>query len=160
PDQFHRAFPRAKELFALKHKLDPHYRFRNVLWNNYYAPMLEESAMNGSMPTGSEFRAVFDDVTWSDKFYRFLQNIFHLYPEDRFHALIKDSSARLATDKEIYNDVQAHLPKIKPLLAPLTHALPALKKQKREMARQTLELLGNRKSIDGYVEIGSTGRYV
>src|SRR5262249_29869802 len=42
----------------------------------------------------------------------------------------------------------------------LTHALPALKKQKREMARQTLELMGDRRAIDGYVEIGSTGRYI
>ena len=160
PEQFHRAFPRAKELFALKRKLDPQFRFRNVLWNTYYAPTLEESAMSGPAQSGSEFCRVFNDVTWSDKFYRFLQNIFHLYPEDKFHALIKDASARLTDDKDIYNDVQTKLPKIKPFLAALTHALPALKKQKREMARQTLELLGKRDSIDGYVEIGSTGRYV
>jgi FAD/FMN-containing dehydrogenase/uncharacterized membrane protein YhaH (DUF805 family)/SAM-dependent methyltransferase len=160
PDQFHRAFPRAQELFALKRKLDPRFRFRNALWNTYYTPMIEESAMSSPAQRGSEFRAVFNDVTWSDKFYRFLQNIFHLYPEDRFHALIKNASARFSSDQDIYNDVQAGLPKIKPFLGALTHALPALKKQKREMARQTLELLGNRRAIDGYVEIGSTGRYV
>jgi len=160
PSQFHRAFPRAKELFALKRKLDPQFRFRNVLWNTYYGPMLEENAMNLAAQGESEFRQVFNDVTWSDKFYRFLQNIFHLYPEDRFHALIKDAATRLTSDKEIYNEVQAGLPKIKPFLAPLSHALPALKKQKREMARQTLELLGDRQAIDGYVEIGSTGRYI
>ena len=28
-----------------------------------------------------------------------------------------------------------------------------------EMARQTLQLLGERRRIDGYVEIGTTGRY-
>jgi SAM-dependent methyltransferase len=42
----------------------------------------------------------------------------------------------------------------------LTHALPALKKQKREMARQTLQLLGSRRNFDGYLEIGSIGRYL
>jgi SAM-dependent methyltransferase len=63
-------------------------------------------------------------------------------------------------DKDIYQQVQAGLPKIKPFLAELTHALPALKKQKREMARQTMSLLNGRRSFDGYLEIGSTGRYI
>jgi len=38
PEQFQRAYPKAKEYFALKSKLDPHYRFRNKLWDKYYAP--------------------------------------------------------------------------------------------------------------------------
>jgi len=38
--------------------------------------------------------------------------------------------------------------------------LPALKKQKKEMSRQVLQLLGNKKQINGYLEIGSTGRYI
>lgn len=108
---------------------------------------------------GSEFREIYGDSAWSDKFFLFLQNIFHLYPEDKFHALIKAASSKQTSDKEIYNTVQAGLPKIKPFLAAITHSLPALKKQKREMTRQTLELLGNRREINGYVEIGSTGRY-
>lgn len=39
--QFHAAYPRAAELFALKRRLDPTFRFRNVLWDKYYAPTLE-----------------------------------------------------------------------------------------------------------------------
>ncbi|HEX5065530.1 MAG TPA: FAD-binding oxidoreductase [Myxococcota bacterium] len=35
-EQFHRAYPRAGEYFALKRNLDPDYRFRNQLWNRYY----------------------------------------------------------------------------------------------------------------------------
>lgn len=35
-EQFHRAYPRAEELFALKHQYDPNYRFRNSLWDKYY----------------------------------------------------------------------------------------------------------------------------
>lgn len=42
-EQFHRAYPRALELFALKRKLDPDFRFRNVLWDKYYAPTLTET---------------------------------------------------------------------------------------------------------------------
>ena len=39
-EQFHCAYPRAKELFQLKRKIDPHFRMRHVLWNQYYAPWL------------------------------------------------------------------------------------------------------------------------
>jgi SAM-dependent methyltransferase len=108
----------------------------------------------------SEFKAIFNDTVWSDKFFRFLQVIFHLYPEDKFHQLIKEETARQVTDEEIYNSIQGKLKTIKPFLSELSYALPALKKQKREIARQTLELLQGRSAINGYVEIGSTGRYI
>jgi FAD/FMN-containing dehydrogenase/uncharacterized membrane protein YhaH (DUF805 family) len=35
-EQFFASYPRAKELFALKDKLDPEYKFRNLLWDKYY----------------------------------------------------------------------------------------------------------------------------
>jgi len=158
PEQFHRAYPRAKELFALKRRLDPDFRLRNVLWDKYYAPTLQ-SAENKAMPN-SEFHAVYSEVQWHDAFYRFLQNIYRIYPEDRFHSLIREACAAHPDDESIYRYVQGRLPSIKPLLADLFYALPALAKQKKEMARQTLDLLGGRRDFDGYVEIGSTGRYV
>lgn len=108
----------------------------------------------------SAFKAVFNDTQWSDAFYRFLQVIFHLYPEDKFHQLIKEETAAKSSDEEIYKSVQSKLPSIKTFLSELTYALPALKKQKKEIARQTLELLGDVKQINGYAEIGSTGRYI
>jgi SAM-dependent methyltransferase len=110
--------------------------------------------------TTSEFKAVFNDTKWSDDFYRFLQVIFHLYPEDKFHQLIKEETASYKTDEEIYKSVQSKLKSIKPFLSELTYALPALKKQKKEIVRQTLGLLGGVKQIDGYAEMGSTGRYI
>jgi len=112
-----------------------------------------------AMP-GSEFQEVFSTEQGRGQFLKFLQNIFHLYPEDRFHALIVDACRTLRSDSEIYRKVQAGLPAIKPFLSELTMALPALKKQKREMARQTLALLGGRSAFEGYLEIGSTGRYI
>lgn len=115
--------------------------------------------MNDTKPV-SEFKAVFSDIRWHDGFYKFLQNIYRLYPEDRFHTLIKNTSAALDSDEAIYRRIQRELPKIKPVLADLTHALPALFKQKKEMASQTLRLLGAKTRVDGYVEIGSTGRYI
>jgi len=112
------------------------------------------------MNNKSAFKSVFSDTIWSDKFYRFLQVIFHLYPEDKFHHLIATTSKEKSNDEEIYKSVQNNLPKIKPFLSELTLALPALKKQKKEMSKQVLQLLGNKTAINGYVEIGSTGRYI
>lgn len=112
------------------------------------------------MNTSSEFKAVFSDTKMRDGFYRFLQVVFHLYPEDKFHHLIATTSEAKSSDQEIYGEVQRRLKEIKPFLSELTFALPALKKQKREMTRQTLELLGDTRRINGYVEIGSTGRYI
>ncbi|WP_395004556.1 methyltransferase domain-containing protein [Undibacterium sp.] len=111
-------------------------------------------------PFVSEFRSVFNNTHWHDGFYKFLQNIYRLYPEDRFHALIKEVSQELDDDEAIYRRVQRELPKIKPFLADLRLALPSLFKQKREMADQTLRLLPGTQSINGYVEIGTTGRYI
>jgi SAM-dependent methyltransferase len=108
----------------------------------------------------SEFKSVFTDTKWSDDFYRFLQVIFHLYPEEKFHYLLASISKEKMSDEEIYKTVQTGLPKIKPFLSDFTLALPALKKQKKEMARQVLQLLGDRRNINGYLEIGSTGRYI
>lgn len=115
--------------------------------------------MNLTKPA-SEFQAVFTDTRWHDGFYKFLQNIYRLYPEDRFHTLIKQTSQELGDDEAIYRRVQRELPRIKPFMADLRLALPSLFKQKREMADQTLRLLDSTRRIDGYIEIGSTGRYI
>ncbi len=112
------------------------------------------------MTKPSEFKTVFSDTTWSDKFYCFLQVIFHLYPEDKFHHLIAKISKEKNTDEEIYKTIQNDLPKIKPFLSELTMALPALKNQKKEMSHQVLQLLADKTTINGYLEIGSTGRYI
>lgn len=114
-NQLCRAYPRVEELFALKRRLDPEFRFRNVLWDKYYAPTLRAEG---------------------------------------------NATSRHDTDEAIYREIQEGLSSIKPFLADLFYALPSLGKQKREMARQTLELLGGRREIEGYVEIGTTGRYL
>lgn len=158
PEQFHRAYPRAGELFELKRRVDPDFRFRNVLWDKYYAPTLQPPS--AATAKNSQFHAVYSDVKWADAFYRFLQNVYRIYPEDRFHTLIKEACSVHADDESIYRYIQHNLARIKPALSEVFYALPSLAKQKREMTRQTLLLLGDKRDIDGYVEIGTTGRYV
>ncbi|HJY36798.1 MAG TPA: methyltransferase domain-containing protein, partial [Steroidobacteraceae bacterium] len=154
-------------------RLDPDYRLRNSLLDKYYAPeagvAVEYAPRVGAMAGAStqvrdgtersEFHQVMQHTQWHDAMYRFLQHVFRLYPEDRFLLLIREACDRHGDDESIYRELQQRLPGIKAPLGDLTYSLPALKKQKNEILRQTLELLGARRKIDGYVEIGSTGRY-
>ena len=159
-EQFHRAYPKAVQLFALKERLDPHFRFTNVLWDKYFRAWKEKDApTTGNLAPSSEFHQVFGDATLSDAFYRFLQSVFRTVPEDRFHHLIGEACRTHSDEESIYRHIQRELGGIKPLAADLTYALPSLFKQKAEMTRQTLEILGARKKFDGYAEIGSKGRY-
>jgi SAM-dependent methyltransferase len=106
------------------------------------------------------FRRIYLDAALRERFFPFLQTVFHLYPENQLHQLILELASRYETDEEIYEALQRQLPSIKPLLGDLTYAIPALNNQKREMTRQTLQFLDPTRTVTGYLEIGSTGRYV
>jgi FAD/FMN-containing dehydrogenase len=160
-EQFHRAYPGAQRLFELKARVDPEFRFTNLLWDKYFRtwhadrPSTVEASMTAA---GTDFHKVFGSTELSDAFYLFLQNVFHTAPEDRFHLLIAQAVQSHADEEGVYRHIQRELPAIKPFAADLRYALPALFKQKAEMARQTVSVLGERR-FDGYVEIGSKGRY-
>jgi len=113
-----------------------------------------------SLGRSSNFKAIFGTAQLKEAFLLFLVNVYHIYPEDRFQRLIEEVSTTENTDKEIYHRIQERMPEIKPILSGVRYALPALAKQKAEMKRQTLELLGSVRKVNGYMEIGTTGRYV
>jgi len=112
-----------------------------------------------SLTGSSNFKAIYGDPRLKAEFLLFLTNVFHVFPEQPLHRLIEEAATSGKTDREIYALVQSRLPGIKPFLAEVRYALPALSKQKDEMVAQTLDLLGARRSINGYLEIGTTGRY-
>ncbi len=108
----------------------------------------------------SNFKAIYGNPTLKAAFHHFLRNVYNLYPEDAFHQLIDKATAAGKSDQEIYALIQAQIGTITPFLSELRYALPALRKQKEEMTRQTLALVGNGTAINGYMEIGTTGRYM
>lgn len=105
------------------------------------------------------FWAVYSDPSLRDEFFLFLQNVYRLYPEAQFHQLIIDSVKPGVTDAQIYETLLQRLPALKPMFGDLTYSLPALVKQKDELARETLQFLGPDPSANGFLEIGSPGRY-
>ena len=158
-EQFHRAYPSAKDLFALKWEVDPQFRFTNSLWEKYYRAWLDRSKPSEAVAATTGFHRIMGDVGLSDAFYRFLQSVFRTLPEDRFHHLVREACRLHCDEESVYRYIQQELKGIKPLLADLTFALPSLFKQKAEMTRQTLEVLDGRHDFVGYCEIGSKARY-
>ena len=106
------------------------------------------------------FQYIYSNDQNAKEFYPFLVNVFHLFPEKDMHLIIKNMTKKFHSDKDIYIEIQKHLKEIKPLLGDLTYALPSLKKQKEIMSDQTRVLLPEAKEINGYLEIGSKGRYL
>jgi SAM-dependent methyltransferase len=107
----------------------------------------------------SNFRHVYLDPRLREQFFLFLENVFNLYPEDDLHGLIIEKVKTLNSDREIYQALLKEIPSIRPFLAEIRYALPSLRKQKEVMCTQTLELLDRRTRLNGYLEIGTTGRY-
>lgn len=106
------------------------------------------------------FRVVYGDAAQRAAFRNFLVNVFHLYPEQELDALIAEASRSGASDGEVYATIARRLPEVTPLFGSVRYSLPALAKQKHEMANQTQALLGDVGTVEGYLEIGSHGRYL
>lgn len=131
-----KAYPRWDEYVELKKKYDPTGKFSNMLFEKYYFAQEKEANI---LP--SRFKTVYAHEIWRDKFYVFLQNIFHIAPTQLFHSLIWRITTDNSTDEEIYIRIQKELPTIRPLLADIRYGIPALMFQKDEMAREARVLL-------------------
>jgi SAM-dependent methyltransferase len=86
--------------------------------------------------------------------------VFHLYPEQELHQTMARLATSLETDRQVYDALQEEMGDLSPFLGALRYAIPALRKQKRIMASQTLMLIDPDATYEGHLEIGSTGRYI
>ena len=109
---------------------------------------------------GNNFKRIYSNNRLKKEFFKFLKNVFNILPEDDLHKMITDAASKEKNDQEIYIEIQSKLDDITPSFSSFRYALPALTKQKDEMARQTIELLGEGGTYHGYLEIGSSGRYL
>ncbi|MES2529015.1 MAG: methyltransferase domain-containing protein [Bdellovibrionota bacterium] len=124
------------------------------------AQALQGFVLANSSENPGNFHRIYGNPELKKEFLLFLTNVYHLYPENKFHDLITEAVGKYRSDKDIYAFLQAHISDIKPFLSELTYALPALSAQKKEIADQTMVFLRRRKKISGYLEIGTPGRYI
>ncbi len=118
-----------------------------------------ESTFNSSAGE-SNFRYIYGNDAYRNEFLKFLTNVFHLQPEVDLHRLITEVTENRDNDRDIYVDLHEQIGSIRPFLSDLTYGLPALAKQKQVMTEQTSQLLPEKPYHEGYLEVGSTGRYL
>lgn len=106
------------------------------------------------------FRYIYSDPQLKREFLDFLTNVFHLYPEQELHETLARLAMSKDDDRQVYEALQAELGDMSPFLGAFRYAIPALAKQKKIMASQTLMLVDPDARYDGHLEIGSTGRYI
>lgn len=134
------------------------FAYANLSSSAVFAQTTQE--LKSRVAGSSNFRSVYTNEDLKNKFILFLKNVFHLYPEQKLHDLIAQGVKEYSQDKDVYLALQPRLKEIAPVLKDLTYSVPALEKQKKEMAAQTLALLGDKKSYASYFEVGSAGRYL
>jgi len=122
-------------------------------------PVFASSAITRSEGIGN-FRYIYSNPQLKREFLDFLTNVFHLYPEQELHATLSRLAMSRDTDQQVYEALQAELGDLNPFLGAFRYAIPALVKQKKIMASQTLQLVDPDARYDGHLEIGSTGRYI
>lgn len=122
--------------------------------------MASSSAAKALAEGSSNFQYIYGNNVYKKEFFNFLANVFHLFPERDIHQLIALQAKQYTEDKDIYASLQKNLSAIKPFLSELTYSIPALIKQKKVIANQTVSLLPNNGRYEGCLEVGSTGRYL
>ena len=161
-EQFHRAYPRAKELFALKRKLDPRVPpaqlpLGQVLRTARCEPQATPAASTGDPSSTTVYSRSRAGATRSTASCR---TSTASIPEDRFHTLIKEAAARTATTRRSTAICSIHLPNDQAASSPSCPTrCPRLPSRSRRWRARRVELLGSGRAFDGYVEIGTTGRY-
>ena len=134
--------------------------FRALLATCASILLIPQHLFAGITAAGNNFKQIYLSLKLKNEFFKFLKNVFTLFPEEDFHKLIAEAAAQKKNDEAIYLEVQSKLDDISPMFSSFRYTLPSLMKQKDEMAKQTLQLLGEGGTYNGYLEIGSSGRYL
>jgi len=109
------------------------------------------------------YQQVFSSDQGKQGIHDFFTNIFNALPSDAYYNLLEGIMEYnpQANDEKIYSILVKSVLQIKPgFFDSMSRTLASLKVQKEEMVRQVVEMLPEQKKIDGYLEIGSPGRYV
>src|SRR5205809_4041935 len=71
-------------------------------WNTWAGEIPELPTPPATPLPRSNFHTVYDVSAAREQFLLFLEHIYHLYPEHKFHALITSLTQKYRTDEEIY----------------------------------------------------------
>lgn len=133
---------------------------KSIIFLFFSTKLLSKNILSSTSLLKSNFKYIYSNNKLRSEFFKFLKNVFNLFPENQLHQLIYKNAILKNDDKDVYLATQSKLSEITPLFSAITHQLPSLIHQKEEMARQTVILLGEGSVFNGYLEIGPAGRYL
>ena len=157
-EQFMAAYPGYAQFFAVKEKYDPEHKFINNLWAQY----------ESSVPT-FHYRTIMADPKARKELESFFIYVFNIFDPQRFLAAIDlaikraQEAGRELNDRNVYEELAKVLPQFAPgFWQRTTNSISSLRQQQLEMANQTVQALKTVgiAPINGYVEIGTPGRYI
>lgn len=156
-EQFEKAYPRHQEFYSLKKKYDPENRMSNNLWKSYGQP--QENHFYADVMNSPEQRS---------KLKAFFTHVFNIREPDQFMNAIDKAftnlktAGRKATDQNIYDELTKILPETAAgIFENIKKQVASLKNQQMEMTTETQQLMKHHSGpVNGYVEIGTKGRYI
>src|SRR6188768_1480306 len=97
--------------------------------------VLPQTLLASVSTASGNFKQIYSNLKLKNEFFKFLKNVFNLMPEGDLHKLISDTVEQKQDDKSIYLNVQTKLDDITPIFSGVRYGLPALQKQKDDMAQ-------------------------
>lgn len=127
----------------------------------FFAPVIytrESVELPLSTAEENHLKLVLENVQLREKFAPFLDNVLKIVPSQNFYHLadcVLDSKEHI-THEQIYTQLREHINSVKPWI----YRIKLLNAQKKVILEQAQELLVEKNSIDGYLEIGTPGTYL
>lgn len=156
-DQFRRAYPRWAEFARVRKKFDPTGKFSNLFLERYIS----------HKPT-YYLRDSYSSLTGTQQVYDFFKHVFGIVPPKEHAAIIESEIRRLKargvdpSDANLYESLTHRLRSDGPgLVAKLARSAVSLRSQQMLMGQQAAQLLSStgKTQFEGYLEVGSPGRY-
>jgi len=154
-EQFRKSYPNWKEIVKLKEKWDPSGRFESGFFSHYLDT--QENHSQSAPP----YRALFDkEVGMREETAAFLDNIFMQVNSSKLLCLMDEILEEKGSDEEIYPLLLSRIGEAKNgLFNNLITSLRSLSSLQNELGDQVKLLLGD-EPLNGYVEIGYSGRMI
>lgn len=153
PDDFDKAYPKAKEAIEAKQQKDP----KGILTSGFS----QKYMVNETKPV-NHFKVIMQDKDTFNQFSGFLKVVLKRLDADNFYDLLKDILEYKDTHEEIYRELCQRLPEIMPgTISDIRNQLQSLSEIQHDLAEQAQAILPkDLKEINGMVEIGYPGRFV
>lgn len=152
PENFYKAYPQIEKFRQLKQLIDPDSLFVSGLYKKYIE--LQPKPEN-------HIKKLMQNKVMKEEFKGFLHNVLLRVDANTLYPLLEDIITYNDTHEEIYEELCQRISEIMPsTIQSGRRVLNSLASIKRDLNLQAKHLLGDKKEINGLIEIGYPGRFI